>query len=245
MPVLLIDEVLRRAAQGRTAPYLCRADDGQLYFVKHRALSRRERASEWLSAHLAQALGLSVPGCCLAEVPAALVAPSMGAWLADLGPGSAFASRHVESTEPTSAQLRQVPAALRERIAAFDWWVHNLNRAPTPRGGNPNLRWRTDPDGQGQGQVLLIDHSLAFDPRFDALRFQTTHVFGADFVRLAADFIDRERLRAEFVDALELASVASAAMPAAWRQADFRSERPMLALLERCRAADVFWTCAS
>jgi hypothetical protein len=241
LPVL-IDEVLRRAAQGRTAPYLCRADDGHLYFVKHRALSRRERASEWLSAHLAQALGLPVPGCCIAEVPASLVDPAMGAWLADLGPGPAFASRHVESTEPTSAQLRQVPAAGRERIAAFDWWIRNLNRAPTPRGGNPNLRWRTEADGRGE--VLLIDHGLAFDPRFDAVRFQTTHVFGADFARLAADFIDRERLRAEFEQALAPAAAAIAAMPAAWRQADTRSERPLLALLERCRIEDAFWTSA-
>lgn len=241
MPVL-IEEVLRRAARGRAAPYLCRADDGHLYFVKHRALSRRERAAEWLSAHLAQALGLPVPACRLAEVPTALADPSMGAWLGDLGAGPAFASRLVESTEPTGAQLRQVPAALRERIAAFDWWLCNLSRTPTPHGGHPNLRWSTDADGRGR--LLLIDHSQAFDPRCEAVRFQSTHVFGADFARLAADFIDRERLRVELVQALEVAAATCAAMPTAWRQADARGERAFLALLERCRFADVFWTSA-
>jgi hypothetical protein len=242
LPVL-IDEVLRRSVQGRTAPYLCRAQDGHLYFVKHRALSRRERAAEWLSAHLAQALGLSVPACRVVEVPAALVDPSMGDWLAELGPGLAFASRHVESTEPTRAQLRQVPVAERTRIAAFDWWVRNLQRAPTVRGGHPNLRWRSGPDGRGQ--VLLIGHAQAFDPRFDAARFLSTHVFGAEFARLAADFIDRDRLRAEFVQALAAAESAWATMPAAWRQADARDGRPFLALLARCRADDAFWTSAT
>lgn len=242
MPVL-IDEVLRRADRGRTAPYLCRAEDGRLYFVKNRALSRRELAAEWVAAHLAQALDLAVPAFCVVEVPAALVHPSMGDWLADLAPGLAFASRHVDSTEPTSARLAQVPAAERARIAAFDWWLRNMQRrAAAGSAGLRNLLWQTDPSGSGR--LFLIDHGRAFDPRFDVSAFLATHVYGADLARLAADFIDRERLRSEFVRALEVAATACATMPAAWRQADARDERAFLAQLARCQADDVFWTAA-
>ncbi|MEX8494665.1 HipA family kinase [Sphaerotilus sp.] len=243
MPVL-IDEVLRRAARGRTAPYLCRAEDGQLYFVKNRVLARRELAAEWVSSHLARALGLPLPAFCVVEVPAALVDPAMGDWLADLAPGLAFASRYVESTEPTRARMAQVPVAERVRIAAFDWWLRNMQRraAPGPVGIR-NLLWQTDPSGSGR--VLLIDHSRAFDPRFDVSGFLATHVYGADLVRLAADFIDRERLRGEFVRALDVAATACATMPAAWRQVDSRDECAFLAQLARCQADDVFWTSAS
>ena len=238
MPVL-IDEVLRRVALGRHAPYLCRADDGQLYCVLHRGGSRRERAAEALAVRLARALGLPVAAGRAVEVPAALVAAEMGEWLAELPAGPGWAWRYTESTEPTPAQLRQVPAALRARIAAFDWWLHNAGRTVAPSGVPAGLRWRTDPPGPGHDDprppLLLIDHRLAFDPRFDAARFARTHVFGTDFARLAADFIDRERLRQDCVQALAMLEAEPDGL---------RGERGWGELLARCRSDDAFWTAA-
>ena len=50
---LTIVEVLGRSSQGRTEPYVCRGDDGEVYFVKGRSATRPGLISEWLCARLA------------------------------------------------------------------------------------------------------------------------------------------------------------------------------------------------
>jgi hypothetical protein len=59
--MLEITEIIRRAEQGRTGPFLCRASDGRQYFIKGRAATASGLMREWLGANLAQRFGLPVP----------------------------------------------------------------------------------------------------------------------------------------------------------------------------------------
>ena len=69
-PTVIIEEVLGRAHQGVTLPFICRGDDGALYFVKGIGASRRSQIFEWVVAQLATVFGLPIVEYALAEVPA-------------------------------------------------------------------------------------------------------------------------------------------------------------------------------
>lgn len=243
---VVITEVIKRAKQGRSAPYVCRGDDGHIYFVKNRSLPRRELVAEYLCAGLAQALELPLAPWCVADVPPELVSTAMGTWMAELGAGPAFASRAVQATELSWHQAQEVDPRLQARVAAFDWWVLNMDRTLTDLGGNPNLLWAADDE---QAHLVVIDHNLAFDPGFDARQFLQTHVFRDAFRRLAADFIDREAVRQQLLQAWPTLQEACATMPDDWRYVD--PERTMPAtwteaefqhLLGRCQDDQRFWT---
>lgn len=170
-----IIEVIGRTAQGVSRPYLCRADDGQQWYVKHRALPARERVAEWVAAHLAH-----------------------DAEWADLGAGTGFGSQAQLGREFQFSDVARVDRDLAARIAAFDWWIHNGDRSLTSLGGNPNLLWRTFEDGAG---LVMIDHNLAFQPDFSARDLLQTHVFAHQFRHWLADFIAPEQMRQEFMRA--------------------------------------------
>lgn len=70
---ITIVEIIKKAEQGLSSPFLCRGDDDALYFVKGRASGRASLWAEWLAGHLGQALGLPIPPFHLVDVPAALV----------------------------------------------------------------------------------------------------------------------------------------------------------------------------
>lgn len=70
---LTIVEIIKQADQGLSSPFLCRGDDGRLYFVKGKASGRASLWAEWLGGHLGRAFGLPIPPFCIADVPAALI----------------------------------------------------------------------------------------------------------------------------------------------------------------------------
>lgn len=72
MPLTIV-EIIKQAEQGLSSPFLCRGEDGELYFVKGRASGRASLWAEWLGGHLRRAFGLPIPPFCIAEVPAALI----------------------------------------------------------------------------------------------------------------------------------------------------------------------------
>lgn len=243
--MIVVEEVIRRAEQGQTAPYLCRADDGQLYFVKSGALPKRELVAEWLAANLAKEIGLPVPHFELAEVPEGLCVRRAGTWLADLVPGVAFASQRVEASDFAWSMVGHVPAEQRALIAAFDWWVHNGDRTLSAFGGNPNLLWR---QRASSGEVVVFDHNLAFEKGFDAKALLDSHVFGPDLVHLASDWVAREQVRQGFERALSSLEAVCATIPDAWHFADAEQTVPaawslpeVVATLERCRDEQAFW----
>ncbi len=168
-----INEIISRSEQGVTRPFLCRAENDLLYYVKGRYAGYRALCCEWVAGRLGRALGLPIPEFCIAEVPRALVEGSSRADAADLGAGLVFASHLVEDAqEITFADVEKIDAKLKQEVLIFDWWIRNEDRTLTEFGGNPNLL-RT----AGTGLLRVFDLNLAFDDTFDEARFWQSHVF--------------------------------------------------------------------
>ena len=224
---LYITEVLGRATQGRTQPYICRCDDGDVYFVKGRSATRKGLIHEWLCGHLAQALALPVAPFALAQVPQELMDADLSGWLSELGEGAVFASRKVFGQELAMAQVSDVDVNVRRDLPVFDWWVRNGDRCLTARGGNVNLLWQPqavmrseDDERMLTGQLAVIDHNLAFDADFSPLDFCQTHVFAADITETFSDFVLRESYRHRLSEALAGLEAAWNNLPAAWHFVD-------------------------
>lgn len=154
-----VTEVIGRSAQGITRPFLCRGDDGRLYYVKGNGAGRRALISEWIAGRIGLRLGLPIPPFVLAEVSAGLVQFSARDDIRELGAGTGFGSEVVSNTdELTYLFVEQVEPALRARILLFDWWVCNGDRTLTEDGGNVNLLW-----SHRDRRLHVIDQNLAFD----------------------------------------------------------------------------------
>ena len=116
-----IVEVLRRADQGMTRPFLCRGDDDVLYYVKGRGAGLRSMCCEWVAGRLAQEMKLPVPRFEIAEVPAALVAGSDRDDIRELGSGAVFASARVEGAgEITWSEAMGSPEGMMAGVLLFE-----------------------------------------------------------------------------------------------------------------------------
>lgn len=182
-----IIEILRRSEQGITRPFICRGDDGQVYFVKGQDAGRRSQISEWIAGRLAGLLSLPVPPFEQVWVSDELVEFNVGTPLDGIGVGPAFGSLQRQVTELTVTTVAQVPEALQQDVLIFDWWVRNADRSLSEYGGNPNLFWES-----GERRLVVIDHNLAFDLQADKKDFVESHVFAAQTRHLAPDFFRRD-----------------------------------------------------
>lgn len=115
-----IVEVLRRSEQGMTRPFICRGDDGEIYFVKGVGAGRRSQVCEWICGHLGMAFGLPVAPFEIVHVPAELLAVDSALKLSDLGAGPAFGSRQQHVTEITMEAAKEVPDCLKRDVLLFD-----------------------------------------------------------------------------------------------------------------------------
>ena len=218
-----IVEIIGRSEQGFTKPYICRCNDGDVYFVKGRSATRRGLINEWLCANLAKAFGLPIAPFALAEVPQELIEADLTGWLRDLGGGTVFASRKIMGQELAASQVAGIPLQLRRDVLVFDWWVRNNDRNLTAQGGNVNLLWlpgqlcRNDDDQKvAEGGVAVIDHNLALDADFSASDFCQTHVFAGDLPDTFSDFLLRQAFSQRLRQALEVWGDAWNNLPPAW-----------------------------
>ena len=240
-PTVIIEEVLDRARQGVTEPFICRGDDGLVYFVKGRSAGRRSLVCEWVSAQLATAFGLPVARYVLAEVPQPLVAFKARADIHDLGSGVVFASGQVAHAQELTMTTRGlVPPVVARDVLVFDWWIRNEDRHLSPHGGNPNLLW----DVLGE-ELAVIDHNQAFDRDFDKAHFLATHVFADAWNDVFSDHDLRTSYVARMKSALERAEKLRASIPDSWWWVDDDvpadvSWHELLATLNRCQDDD-FW----
>ena len=117
---LEVVEIIGRSEQGFTKPYICRCDDGEVYFVKGRSATRRGLINEWLCANLAAAFGLPIAPFAVAEVPQDLIEADLTGWLKDLGAGAVFASLKVMGQELAASQVPNIPSNLRRDVLVFD-----------------------------------------------------------------------------------------------------------------------------
>lgn len=205
-----IVEIIRRSEQGVTRPFVCRGDDGAIYWVKGNGAGATALCNEWIGGCLAHSIGLPIPRFVLAEVPPEVISFSDAPEANDLGAGIVFASEDVPGAcELTFDRVAHVPDVTRWQILLFDWWVRNADRSLGPRGGNVNLLHVPDAD-----TVHVIDHNMAFDPGFDPVGFWQEHVFHEDTGSIPTAWLqeakDKMRTAAGALDGI------LAGLPARW-----------------------------
>lgn len=207
-----IEEVIGRAQQGATEPFICRGDDGLIYFVKGVGASRRSQVAEWVCAKLATAFGLPIADYALAEVPQALIDAQVRSDIRDLGAGLCFASCELTHAQEFNPSLsNRVPEDLAMDILVFDWWVRNDDRKLTTLGGNPNLLWDVRSD-----ELRVIDHNLAFDRAFKTDEFLSMHVFREHWNRVFGDLDLRQHYLARIEGCLQQLQGVRDSIPDSW-----------------------------
>jgi hypothetical protein len=179
-----IVEIIDRSDQGMTRPFICRGEDGFVYFVKGRGAGRRSLICEWVAGQLALRLGLPVAPFELVHIPEELLSIAMRDDLDDLGAGLAFGSRKLSVVELTRSHLEHVPVETQRDVLAFDWWVCNSDRTLTEAGGNPNLFWDIDEE-----RLVVIDHNQAFEPSCSPHEFVGVHAFWGQSYELWHDWV--------------------------------------------------------
>jgi len=233
--MIQITEIISRSEQGVTRPFICRADDGDLYYMKGAGAGRKALIAEWIAGNLARHLGLPVPPFALAEVPTALLRHSAREDLADLGSAPVFASRAVPFAEELRFEhVRRIPRDQQAWTLIFDCWVLNGDRTLSEDGGNPNVLWTP-----GDGRMHLIDHNLAFEN--DPLpTLKDGHVFGD--ARSLWDKAFRTTATGRMRSAIRDAPGWWDKLPEEWLEFAGLSLGQVEEILWRCdRAADILW----
>jgi len=195
-----IIEILRRSKQGMTRPFICRGDDGNIYFVKGRGAGRRSLLAEYICGRLAIKFGLPIADFSIVELPDALINASTHSEIADLGTGLAFGSKAVlHSHELQHHQLRTLNQQTCKDILVFDWWIRNQDRTLSAQGGNPNLLWDLS-----KPELVVIDHNVALEMSFDSVGFAQSHVFAGLIPAVFDDLYERaaysDRMQEAFVE---------------------------------------------
>ena len=240
-------DIIRRSTQGATRPFLCRCENGGLYWVKGTAAGNPALCAEWIAGRLGAAWGLPIPPIAQIRVPSHLVEASTFPGVADLGSGIRFGSRHIEGAQEYDATLlERTPQPLRLRVLAFDAWIRNTDRTftrPFGSSGNPNLLWRPENE-----MLHVIDHNNAFLGE-DLLRATGfgSHVFSAERKELTPAL--RAELEADVAKAFRQLGEIFSELPDDWLWLDSektaRSDmtldrvRDSLAVVSRGKAS--FW----
>lgn len=210
MPTII--HVERRSVEGKTRPFLCRADDGKSYWAKGYGAGKAALCREWIAGRLGQEFGLPIPPFAQASVSQDLMDYSAMPDIEDLGIGLVFASEEVPGIEDFAyCHIRHTDSILRQRILLFDWWVRNQDRILSPQGGNPNLLWQAS-----QHRLHVIDHNCAFDNDFQKDAFREMHVFSAEFAILDHQFL--LETEAKFKDIARRFDVIANELPEEWRE---------------------------
>lgn len=211
-PSVVIEEVIGRAHQGMTQPFICRGEDGLIYYVKGIGASRRSQVAEWVCAKLATEFGLPIADYALADVPQALIDAKVRTDIRELGSGLSFASCQLPHVQEFSISMAdRVFDDLAMDILVFDWWVRNDDRKLTKLGGNPNLLFDVR-----AGELKVIDHNLAFDRDFKKDDFLTAHVFSAHWNQVFGDLDLRERYLERIEGCLQHLPDLRASIPNSW-----------------------------
>ena len=240
-PTIVIEEVLGRAQQGVTHPFICRGDDGFVYYVKGAGAGRRSQVCEWVAAQLARAFELPVADYALAEVPSELIELQVRADIGQLGAGVVFASRELPHVQELSVTTRElVPSETAMDVLVFDWWVRNEDRSLTKRGGNPNLLWDFQSD-----ELVVIDHNQAFDRSFNVDHFLDAHVFSDYWNYVYSDHVERRKYQERMKSVLDGLDVVRDTIPSSWWYVDVGVPADVtwdeiVRCLERYRQQD-FW----
>ncbi|MGD9887664.1 MAG: HipA family kinase [Halothiobacillaceae bacterium] len=238
-----IVEIIDRSEQGITRPFICRGEDGFVYFVKGRGAGHRSLICEWVAGQLALRLGLPVAPFGLVHISEELLTVAMRDDRNDLGAGLAFGSRKLSVVELTVSHLEHVPDETQRDVLVFDWWVCNSDRTLTEAGGNPNLFWNID-----EGRLVVIDHNQAFDPSCAPHEFVGVHAFWGQSHELLRDCVIQQDYSARFEKVMKDWADICNTVPLEWRFFDVQQTMPtdfdfdaVKRMLMRCWD-DEFWS---
>lgn len=263
--MITITEILGRAEQGMTRPFVCRGDDMMTYYVKGAYAGRRSMCCEWVANRLVNRVmpsaPLGVPLSTMAEVPAALIEGSARKDARDLGEGLVFASLRMEGgQELTWSAAQGWPDETMALLLLLDLWLQNEDRSLSALGGNPNLMVEQipplpedDPEGAlwkdrpRREMLWAYDFNLAFDENFSRERFFSAHVFGEALRQWPEGF--REQMEPRLRAALDEVRAIFAELPLEWLHVDGDETLPVQLDVERVISAlelpftepDTFW----
>jgi len=263
--MITITEILGRAEQGMTKPFVCNANNWMTYYVKGTYAGRRSLCCEWVAGWLAKDLlngmPLGVPVIAMADVPQALIAGSARKDIRELGEGMVFASMRIEGGQELSWSSAQGwPEETMAALLLLDLWIQNEDRSLSAQGGNPNLLVEQipqlpahDPEGalwkdQPRREMLWVyDFNLAFDDQFARKRFFDAHVFAGMLKQWPEGF--RERMEPRLREAVDGLPKLFAELPPEWLYLDGDESLPVQLDLERVASVlklpftdpDTFW----
>lgn len=208
--MITITHIIRQMKQGQTAPFLCRADDNQLYVVKGDRATPKGLIREWLAGHLCKEFGLPIP-----EFSLAYVAPELVKYnYADLGEGIKFASKFIPNIQDiTFSQIDDLDESILRDLFVFDYWIKNDDRCLTNLGGNPNLF--QDPASRN---VYVLDHNLSFDENFSLVNHKDLHVGRKAWSEPQLELFDQSDYERRFLKGISKLEKAIDDIPTEWLQ---------------------------
>lgn len=250
---ITITEILGRAEQGMTRPFVCGGEDRLTYYVKGAYAGRRSLCCEWVANRLVNRVlpsaPLGVPLSKMAEVPVALIQSSARKDARDLGAGLVFTSLRIEGGQELTWSAAQCwPEETMALLLLLDLWLQNEDRSLSALGGNPNLLvtqipplpdddrvgalWKNQPRRE---MLWAYDFNLAFDEDFSRERFFGAHVFGGALQEWPDGF--RERMEPRLRAALNEVRTIFAELPLEWLHVDGDESLPVQLDVERVFSA--------
>jgi len=183
-----IVEILDRAKDGVTEPFICRADDDEIYYVKGQGIGIKSLIHEWVAGLLAKAMGIPIAPFALCNVEQDLIDFGLRDDLHELGSGIAFASLRKRGEWIKYSDVNKINTELQQDLLMFDYWVKNGDRTLTEYGGNPNLLWDSE-----DKSLVVIDHNNAFDEYIIKDDFFHCHIFNNQWAIVLGDMIKRNK----------------------------------------------------
>lgn len=249
---ITITEVVGRAVQGMTRPFLCKAGFSD-YYVKGAYAGLDSLCCEWVANRLVNcalpSALLGLPMFAMGEVPHALIEESGFPDIRELGAGRVFASLRIEDgQELTWSAAQGWSEETMALLLLLDLWIQNEDRSLSELGGNPNLLVTQipplpadDPEGalwvdQPRREMLwAYDFNLAFDPEFDRERFFGAHVFGRMLKQWPEGF--RKQMEPRMKAALAEVPAIFAELPLEWLHVDGDESLPVQLDMKRVISA--------
>ncbi|WP_238537326.1 HipA family kinase, partial [Chromobacterium haemolyticum] len=180
---LQVIEILYQSTQGMSGPYICRADDGQNYYIKgQRPAGRRSQTCELLAWFLGHSFGLPLPPAAMLEMSDELY-EELPRELSGIGRGMLFGLQECQSMrwfEP--ADVYRTSKEFRRELLVFDYWISNEDRIPF----NSNLLY-----SDTEKRVVVIDHNRAFIEHISRHELVGGHIFSEEWPGVCSDLVFR------------------------------------------------------
>lgn len=204
----MIEEVIGKAPQGLSNPYVCRTEDGLLYYVK--GLPRSSQVREWVCARLATLFGLPIAEYEILDLPEELYEQLDPEAQQSLGCGPVFAS--LELPCPSWFEGHSMCDSLDEAqmldIFIFDLWVQNADRTID----NTNLLFSGN-------DLRVIDHNNAFDNDYSA-ESSRGHIFYDHVCHRLGGWVFRTEIEAKLEEVLTDWGEVMDSIPEEWHYSD-------------------------